>query len=59
MSLHDLDETVALPDPVTGRVKIPSSIRNSHIFMTSNGVYLLGQFDLEMLLTTDGSTHLS
>lgn len=42
MSLHDLDETVALPDPVTGYVRIPSLMRNSHIFMASNGVYLLG-----------------
>ena len=44
MSLHDLDETIALPDPVTSRVNIPSLMRNSHLFMSSNGVYLLGGF---------------
>lgn len=42
MSLHDLNQTIALPDPVTGHVKIPSLIRNSHMFMGSNGVYLIG-----------------
>lgn len=42
MSLHDLNQTIALPDPVTGRIKIPSLMRSSHIFMSSNGVYLLG-----------------
>ena len=42
MSLHDLNRTIALPDPVTGRLRIPSLMRNSHIFMSSNGVYLLG-----------------
>ena len=42
MSLHDLNETIALPDTVTGRIKIPSLMRNSHMFMGSNGVYLLG-----------------
>jgi len=42
MSLHDLNRTIALPDPVTERLKIPSLMRNSHIFMSSNGVYLLG-----------------
>jgi len=43
MSLHDLNETIALPDPVTGRIKVPSLMRNSHMFMGSNGVYLLGK----------------
>ena len=43
MSLHDLNETIALPDPVTNRIKIPSLMRNSHMFMGSNGVYLLGR----------------
>lgn len=42
MSLHDLNRTIALPDPVTGRLNIPSLMRNSHIFMSSNGVYLIG-----------------
>ncbi|KAF9653645.1 sec24-like protein [Thelephora ganbajun] len=43
MSLHDLNETIALPDPVTGSIKIPSLMRNTHIFMSSNGVYFLGE----------------
>jgi len=54
MSLHDLNGTIALPDSVTGRIKIPSLIRNSHIFMGSNGVYLLGVSCPVLLLVTGG-----
>ncbi|KAF9788107.1 hypothetical protein BJ322DRAFT_605700 [Thelephora terrestris] len=49
ISLHDLNETIALPDQVTGRLKIPSSMRNSHIFMSSNGVYLLDNGEVMMI----------
>lgn len=49
VSLHDLNETIALPDPVTGRIKIPSSIRNSHIYMSSNGVYILDNGEVMMI----------
>ena len=54
MSLHDLDEKIALPDPDTGRIKIPSLIRNSHLFMSSNGVYLLGGSCPVQLFVTGG-----
>jgi len=54
MSLHDLNNTVALPDPVTGRTEFPSLTRNSHIFMTSNGVYLLGGFCPVLPFVTGG-----
>jgi len=54
MSLHDLNNTIALPDPANGRMKIPSLTRNSHIFMTSNGVYLLGGFCPALPFVTGG-----
>lgn len=56
MSLHDLNQTIALPDPVTGRIKIPSLIRSSHIFMSSNGVYLLGATSTRVVIPGRGLT---
>ena len=54
MNLHDLGEMVALPDSDTGHIMIPSLLRNSHIFMGLNGVYLLGVSRLVLLLITGG-----
>lgn len=42
LALHDLDENVALPDAMTGRVCLPSLMRDSHMFMEGHGVYLIG-----------------
>lgn len=40
--MHDLSDNIALPDPATGRIEMPSVMRASHIYMEGHGLYLLG-----------------
>jgi protein transport protein SEC24 len=43
LAVHDLSDSIALPHPETGFVKMPSLMRGSHIFMQANGIYLVGE----------------
>ena len=43
MALHDLDDVIALPNPDSGEIELPSLMRNSHLFMEGHGVYLIGR----------------
>lgn len=42
LALHDLDNEIALPRPGSGEIEMPSLMRDSHVFMAGNGVYLIG-----------------
>ncbi|KIM70512.1 hypothetical protein SCLCIDRAFT_12458 [Scleroderma citrinum Foug A] len=41
LALHDLEETIALPEAETGRMAYPALMRNSHLYMEARGVYLI------------------
>ncbi|KAJ3484676.1 hypothetical protein NLI96_g5488 [Meripilus lineatus] len=49
MAIHDLHETIAVPDPDTGFIDFPSLMRDSHLFMAGHGVYLIDNEDVVML----------
>lgn len=53
LALHDLEETIALPEAETGRMAYPALMRNSHLYMEARGVYLIGMYCLLWLMWVD------
>lgn len=43
LALHDLNDEIALPRASSGEIEVPSLMRNSHMFMSGNGMYLIGK----------------
>jgi protein transport protein SEC24 len=49
LAVHDLSDSIALPHPETGLIKMPSLMRGSHVFMKANGIYLVGEDAVPLL----------
>lgn len=43
LALHDLEDDIALPNPATGTLSWPTQMRDSHIYMSAHGLYLIGE----------------
>lgn len=49
LAVHDLDDSIALPHSETRVIEIPSLMRDSHLFMQGNGIYLIDNEELQVL----------
>ncbi|TFY60009.1 hypothetical protein EVG20_g7584 [Dentipellis fragilis] len=49
LAIHDLDDTIALPNPDTGVIEMPSLMRDSYVFMEAGGIYLADNEELQVL----------
>ncbi|KAJ7060993.1 sec24-related protein [Mycena amicta] len=54
LALHDLSEGAGLPDPTTGRLVLPETMRDSHLYMEAHGVYLVDNGEM-MVMWIGGS----
>ncbi|KAK7044831.1 SEC23 SEC24 family protein [Favolaschia claudopus] len=53
LALHDLAEDALFPDETTGRLNLPDVMRDSHLYMSANGVYLIDNGEAVVLWVGD------
>lgn len=57
LAIHDLDDSIALPDPTTGNIALPTSMRDSYFWMEADGIYIIGMRIITVLLQ-DSKAHI-
>ncbi|KAF7316124.1 SEC23 SEC24 family protein [Mycena indigotica] len=54
LAIHDLAQESGMPDETTGRLVLPDTMRDSHMYMEAHGVYLIDNGEM-MVLWIGGS----